>query len=87
MDGKVGEYNVVAREKDGVWYVGAMTDWSARDIEIDFSFLEDGTVEADVFADGINAERAAEDYQHTSLQIVSGTKSKFTWPLVAAGQR
>lgn len=76
VDGKVGEYIVVAREKDGVWYVGAMTDWSARDIEIDFSFLEEGTFEADVFADGINADRAAEDYKHSSLEIVSGDKVK-----------
>lgn len=76
VDGKVGEYIVVAREKDGVWYVGAMTDWSARDIEIDFSFLEEGTFEADVFADGINADRAAEDYKHSSLEIVSGEKVK-----------
>ena len=76
MDGKVGEYIVVAREKDGVWYVGAMTDWTPRELEIDFSFLEEGTFEADVFADGINADRAAEDYKHTSLRVKSGDKVK-----------
>ena len=76
VDGKVGEYIVVAREKDGVWYVGAMTDWTPRDLEIDFSFLEEGTFEADVFADGINADRAAEDYKHTSLRVKSGDKVK-----------
>ena len=76
VDGKVGEYIVVAREKDSIWYVGAMTDWTARDIEIDFSFLEEGTFEADVFADGINADRAAEDYKHTSLRVKSGDKVK-----------
>lgn len=76
VDGKLGEYIVVAREKDSVWYVGAMTDWTARDIEIDFSFLEEGTFEADVFADGINADRAAEDYKHTSLRVKSGDKVK-----------
>ncbi len=74
VDGKVGEYIVVAREKDGVWYVGAMTDWTPRDLEIDFSFLDEGTYQADVFADGINADRAAEDYRHSSLQVVSGDK-------------
>ena len=74
--GEVGDYLVVAREKDGVWYVGAMTDWTERDIEIDFSFLEEGSFNADVFADGINADRAAEDYKHTSLKVKSGDKIK-----------
>ena len=72
--GEVGEYLVVAREKDGVWYVGAMTDWTERDIEIDFSFLEEGTFNADVFADGVNADRAAEDYKHSTLKLKSGDK-------------
>ena len=51
-----------------------MTDWTPRDLEIDFSFLDEGTYQADVFADGINADRAAEDYRHSSLQVVSGDK-------------
>ena len=72
--GEVGKYLVVAREKDGVWYVGALTDWTPRDIEIDFSFLDGGTYKADVFADGVNADRAAEDYRHTSLTVKSGDK-------------
>ena len=74
VDGKIGEYIVVAREKDGIWYVGAMTDWTARDIEIDFSFLEEGLFEADVFADGINADRAAEDYKHSTCKVRSTDK-------------
>ena len=72
--GEVGKYLVVARERDGVWYVGALTDWTPRDIEIDFSFLDGGTYNADVFADGVNADRAAEDYRHTSLTVKSGDK-------------
>lgn len=76
VDGEVGKYIVVAREKDGVWYVGAMTDWTARDIEIDFSFLDSGSYKADVFADGVNADRAAEDYKHTTMNVKAGDKVK-----------
>ena len=76
VDGEVGKYLVVAREKDGVWYVGAMTDWTARDIEIDFSFLGSGSYKADVFADGVNADRAAEDYKHTTMNVKAGDKVK-----------
>jgi alpha-glucosidase len=53
-----------------------MTDWTPRDLEIDFSFLDEGTYQADVFADGINADRAAEDYSHASLPVKSGDKVK-----------
>ena len=51
-----------------------MTDWTARDIEVDFSFLGAGTYDADVFADGINADRAAEDYKHSTCEVRSTDK-------------
>lgn len=62
LDGKLAEYVVIARKKDGIWYVGAMTNWNARDITIDLSFLEAGIYEAVIFRDGINADRDATDY-------------------------
>ena len=39
ISGKVGEHIVMAREKDGIWYVGGLTDWKERDVEVDLSFL------------------------------------------------
>lgn len=36
---KVGEYLAMARQKEGVWYVGALTNWDARTMELDLSFL------------------------------------------------
>jgi alpha-glucosidase len=62
LDGSLGEYAVIARKKDGLWWVGAMTNWNARDITIDLSFAEAGTYEAVIFRDGINADRNATDY-------------------------
>ena len=38
ISGKVGEHIVMAREKDGIWYVGGLTDWKERDVEVDLSF-------------------------------------------------
>lgn len=40
LDGKMGEYIVTARRKGDVWYIGGITDWTARDIEVDCSFWE-----------------------------------------------
>ena len=62
--GKIGEYIVTAREKDGAWYVGGMTSWEARDIELCFDFLPEGReFKAVIFTDGINADKQGEDYR------------------------
>ena len=74
LDSRVGEYVAVARLKDGVWYVGAMTDWTPRDLVIDLSFLGEGAFTADVFKDGVNADRNAQDYVHESLRVDSSDK-------------
>lgn len=42
VSGKIGEYVVIARKKDGVWFVGAITNNDARSININFDFLESG---------------------------------------------
>ena len=71
LDGEVGEYAAIAREKNNVWYVGAMSNWNERDIDIDFSFLGNGNYEAEIFKDGINAERDATDYKKEIIKITS----------------
>ncbi|CAN5245813.1 glycoside hydrolase family 97 protein [soil metagenome] len=62
LDGKAGEYIVTARQKGADWYIGAMTDWSARDIDIKFDFLAAGNYKATICKDGVNSERYAADY-------------------------
>jgi len=42
--------------------ISAMTNWNARDISIDLSFLGEGNFEAEIFKDGLNADRDATDY-------------------------
>jgi len=71
--GKIGEYIVSAREKDGKWYVGGMTNWDARDISICFDFLPEGrTYEAVFFVDGVNADKQGEDYRIEKKTIKKG---------------
>ena len=63
LAGRVGDYAAIARRKGDTWYVGAMTDWEARELEIDLrAFLPAGRYEMEVFRDGPNADRAARDY-------------------------
>ena len=67
LDGKIGEYVVMARRKGSVWYVGAITNWEPRDLELDLSFIPAG--KAEVFADGVNAHRAARDYKKSMVEL------------------
>ena len=42
LAGELGSFIVTAREKDGAWYIGALTDWNSREIEISLDFLDAG---------------------------------------------
>ena len=62
LQAKVGEYVVMARQAlNGDWYIGAMTNWTARDFTIDLSFLGDGKFRMTSWKDGMNADKNAKD--------------------------
>ena len=62
---------VIARRKGNEWYVGAITDWTPRDLYIDLGRLFDGQRNATIYADGVNAHRSASDLRisKTSLSV------------------
>lgn len=68
--GELGEYIVTARRKGDLWYVGGLTNWTERTINIDFSFLEkQAEYRATIFKDGVNANRQGSDYQVNTIPI------------------
>ena len=69
LDGKVGDYIAIARRKEDVWYVGGMTDWSARTIRLPLDFLADGDYEVELYMDGANAHRTAKDYKKVTFNL------------------
>jgi alpha-glucosidase len=69
LSAQVGDWVVVARRRGDAWYIGAMTDWTPRDLDLDLSFLGEGDWKAVVFEDGINATRRAEDYRRVERQV------------------
>ncbi len=72
LEAKVGDYLVVARRSGDDWYVGAMTDWTPRTLGIKLDFLADGAYEAEIYRDGINADRYASDYRKEVRQVGRG---------------
>lgn len=73
LTAKVGEYIVTARQKGDDWYVGGMTNWDARTMKIDLSFLPEGNYEVELFSDGVNANRVARDYKRKVFQLTDKT--------------
>ncbi len=69
LDGQLGEYLVIARRKGDTWYLAAMTDWTPRNLTVDLSFLGEGTHQATIFADGINAQKEATDYRQNTQTV------------------
>jgi alpha-glucosidase len=76
LGGRIAEYVVVARRSGKEWYVGAMTNWTPRELEIDLSFLPDGNYSMTAYQDGINANRYGSDYQQVKNQVNQTTKLK-----------
>jgi alpha-glucosidase len=51
LDGKVGEYAVIARRSGADWYVGAMNDRKSRELSIPLDFLNNGRYPAEIYGD------------------------------------
>ena len=70
LQAKYGDYVLIARKQGDTWYVGGMTDWTPRTLELDLGeFLGDGKYQMDIWQDGINANRIATDYKHVTKTV------------------
>jgi alpha-glucosidase len=81
LDARIGDYVVVARRKGQDWFVGAMNDWTPREVEIDLaSFLRPPTGHMFwsmvSFADGADADRAATSYRRESANVSARPRLK-----------
>lgn len=82
--GELGKYIVTVRKKDVNWYIGGMTSWDERDVQLDFSFLPEGmSYTAVLFKDGVNANKQAEDYRKETICI--NKDSRLTLHLASGG--
>ncbi len=83
LDAKLGEHTIIARKNGHNWYVGAITDWAAKEFEVSFDFLDDGEYQLEYIEDGINADTRAMDYKKQT-KVVS-RKDKHTIKLAPGG--
>jgi alpha-glucosidase len=76
LHARIGDYVVVARRSGSDWYIGAITDWEPRELEIDLSFLPAGSFQMEAWRDGVNANRRGEDCRKGTSRVTSATKMK-----------
>ncbi|MDQ2776986.1 MAG: glycoside hydrolase family 97 catalytic domain-containing protein, partial [Acidobacteriota bacterium] len=65
LGGEPGEFITTARRNGKEWFLGSMTNWNAREIEIPLTFLGQGDFTAKIYAD---ADDAAESPKSVSIQ-------------------
>lgn len=75
LQARVGDYVLLWRQSlSGEYYLAALNDQTARELDADLSFLPPGNYQLEYYADGLNADRYAEDYRTGSQTITSGDK-------------
>ncbi|HEY6291327.1 MAG TPA: glycoside hydrolase family 97 protein [Terriglobia bacterium] len=72
IDGDPGESITVARRQGNTWYLGSMTDWTPRDLDIPLSFLGSGAYRARIYSDGPDAARNASDLSTRDATFQAG---------------
>jgi len=72
IEGAVGDYIVLARKNGGKWYLGAMTDWDGRELEIPLDFLGSGSWKAKAWADGKRADTRPEEVEISEGEVNAG---------------
>ena len=65
VNGKPGEFTTIARQSGNEWYVGSMTNWTPRTLEIPLNFLGNGSYTAQIYED---AADAADNPTHVTIR-------------------
>jgi alpha-glucosidase len=65
------EHLVIARQKDGVWYVGAINDHETRTISLPMDFVGEGTWDVETWEDGSNVATDPNAISRRKIEVSS----------------
>ena len=82
LDARVGEYAVVARRRGADWFVGALNNSTARELQLSLSFLGEGNHPIETYAD---APDVADQPNHLTIQTLTARPSEVLPVKLAAG--
>ena len=74
--GAIGKFAAVARRKGREWWLGAITNWERRELELSTKFLGEGEWKVDAFEDASDAGVNAEHYVRRVFTVKAGEPLK-----------
>jgi alpha-glucosidase len=75
LDAQLGQYILIAKQKGNDWYVGGMSNWNARTLNVDFSFLSPGvTYQATILKDTPESGLQPKLYANQTMSVTKDTK-------------
>jgi alpha-glucosidase len=83
INGEVGKYITMARRSGEKWFVGAMTNWTGRTVQIGLDFLGEGKYKAHIFADAPDSKENAERLSKEERTVTA--KDSLTAVMVPGG--
>lgn len=81
--GQPSEYAVIARRKGDAWYLGGITNWTPREIEIPLDFLAPGDFVATLFVDGSQDESRPNEIRKLIQKV--DTKARLRISMASGG--
>lgn len=57
IDSDPGEFTTIVRRHDDEWYLGSMTNWTPRTLQIPLRFLNAGSYTAESYEDAVDADK------------------------------
>lgn len=73
LAGSPGQDIVIARRAGKDWYLGAMTNWEPRDLEIPLSFLGSGSYRAEIYSDAADATAEPTHVDISNREVTGAT--------------
>ncbi len=61
LNGVPPKYITIARRRGAEWFVGSISNWNSRELDVPLNFLEAGAYDAEVYADGPDAAAHPKD--------------------------
>jgi alpha-glucosidase len=76
INGMPAEYITLARRNGKEWFLGSMTNWTARDLDIPLAFLGSGKYRAEIYADAADADKYPKNTSIRKETVDSSTHLK-----------
>ncbi|HUU29906.1 MAG TPA: glycoside hydrolase family 97 protein [archaeon] len=71
LNARPGDYVTIARQHGKEWYVGSMTDWTARELRVPLGFLPEGEFAAEIYADTPEADRLPRQVTFSKFSVTA----------------